>query len=137
MIEIFVMVLIVYMVYYFVSVNRYDKSGNLKGNQNKKDKVTNYQGLPSEVKYFIKRYNIDLDKVNLRGVLKLTGLVLGIDIAILTLLVILIFKDKVVIELLVASLLIIPLYLVSLKFVGRYFEKKGLVKNDRNKKNRK
>lgn len=137
MIEIFIMVLIVYMIYYFVSVNRYDKSGNLKGNKNKKDKAINYEGLPSEVKYFIKRYNIDLDKVNLRGVLKLTGLVLGIDIAILTLLVILLFKDKVVIELLVASLLIIPLYLVSLKFVGRYFEKKGLVKNDRNKKNRK
>lgn len=135
MIEIFIMVLLVYMIYYFVSVNRYDKSGNLKGN--KKDKSSNYEGLPSEVKYFVKRYNIDLDKVNLRGVLKLSGLVLGIDIAILTLLVILIFKDKVVIELLVASVLIIPLYLVSLKFVGRYFEKKGLVKNDRNKKNRK
>ncbi len=135
MIEIFIMVLLVYMAYYFVSVNRYDKSGNLKGN--KKDKVANYQGLPSEVKYFIKRYNVDLDKVNLRGVLKLTGLVLGIDIAILTLLVILIFKDKVVIELLIASVLVIPLYLISLKFVGRYFEKKGLVKNDRNKKNRK
>lgn len=137
MIEIFIMVLLVYMAYYFVSVNRYDKSGNLKGKKDKNDKVANYQGLPAEVKYFIKRYNVDLDKVNLRGVLKLTGLVLGIDIAILTLLLILIFKDKVVIELLIASVLIIPLYLISLKFVGRYFEKKGLVKNDRNKKNRK
>ncbi len=134
MIEIFIMVLIVYIIYYFVSVNRYDKNGNLKGKNNK---VSNYEGLPSEVKYFIKRYNIDLDKVNLRGVLKLTGLVLGIDIAILTLLVLLIFKDKIVIELLISSLLIVPLYLVSLKFVGKYFEKKGLVKNDRNKKNRK
>lgn len=134
MIEIFIMVLIVYIIYYFVSVNRYDKNGNLKGKNNK---ASNYEGLPSEVKYFIKRYNIDLDKVNLRGVLKLTGLVLGIDIAILTLLVLLIFKDKIVIELLISSLLIVPLYLVSLKFVGKYFEKKGLVKNDRNKKNRK
>lgn len=134
MIEIFIMVLLVYIIYYFVSVNRYDKNGNLKG---KNSKVSNYEGLPSEVKYFIKRYNIDLDKVNLRGVLKLTGLVLGIDIALLALLLLLIFKDKIVIELLISSVLIVPIYLISLKFVGKYFEKKGLVKNDRNKKNRK
>lgn len=126
MIEIFITVFIVYIVYYFVSVLRYDKSGNLK----KKQKgITDYDGLPSEVKYFIKKYNIDLDKINLRGLLKLTGLVLGIDIAIISVIVVLIFRTNIVLQLVVASICIIPIYLISLKFLGNYFKKKGLVKN--------
>ena len=126
MLETFIIIFIVYMIYYFVSVSRYDKNGHLK---NKGNKIDDYQGLPSEVKYFVKKYNVDLDKVNLRGVLKLTGLVLGIDIAILSLIVLLVFYKSVVLQVAVASLLIIPLYLISLKFVGNYFKKKGLVKN--------
>ena len=128
MIETFITIFIVYIAYYFVSVKRYDKSGHLKKNK-KNSKVDDYQGLPSEVKYFVKKYNVDLDKVNLRGVLKLIGLVLGIDIAILSIVVLLIFRDSVVLQVLVSSLLIIPVYLVSLKFVGKYFKKKGLVKD--------
>lgn len=131
MIETFITILIVYIIYYFVSVTRYDKSGHLKNKKN--NKATDYEGLPSEVKYFVTKYNIDLDKVNLRGVLKLIGLVLGIDIAILSLAVLLIFRNSVVLQIIVAIILIIPLYLISLKFVGKYFKKKGLVKDEQNK----
>ncbi len=126
MIETIITILIIYLVYFFVSVARYDKNGHLK---KKIDGVTDYDGLPSEVKYFIKKYNIDLDKINLRGLLKLTGLILGIDIAILSIVVVLIFRTNVVMQIVVASLLIIPIYLISLKFLGNYFKKKGLVKN--------
>ena len=126
MIETIITIIIVYLVYYFVSVARYDKDGHLK---NKTKGITDYDGLPSEVKYFIKKYNVDLDKINLRGLLKLTGFILGIDIAIVSIIVVLIFKNNVVLELLIASICIIPLYLISLKFLGKYFKKKGLVKN--------
>ena len=126
MIETFITILIVYLVYFFVSVARYDKNGHLK---NKTKGVSDYDGLPTEVKYFIKKYNIDLDKVNLRGLLKLTGLILGLDIALISIPVVLIFKTNVIIQIVVSSLLIIPVYLISLKFLGDYFKKKGLVKN--------
>lgn len=126
MIETFITILIVYLVYFFVSVMRYDKSGHLK---NKSKGVSDYDGLPAEVKYFVKKYNIDLDKINLRGLLKLTGLILGLDIAIISIPVVLIFRTNVVLQVLVSSLLIIPIYLVSLMFLGKYFKKKGLVKN--------
>ena len=128
MVETFITIFIVYIIYYFVSVTRYDKTGHLKNK-----KVSDYEGLPSEVKYFVYKYSIDLDKVNLRGVLKLIGLVLGIDIAILSLAVLLIFKESVVLQIIVAVILIIPLYLFSLRFVGNYFKKKGLVKDEQNK----
>ena len=126
MIETIITILIVYLVYFFVSVARYDKNGHLK---NKTKGVTDYDGLPSEVKYFIKKYNIDTDKINYRGLLKLTGLILGIDIAILSIAVVLIFRTNVILQIVVASILIIPIYLISLKFLGKYFKKKGLVKN--------
>lgn len=134
MIEVFVTVLIVYLIYYFVSVSRFDKSGHVKKKNNKAkrnkntDKVDDYMALPAEVKYFVKKYNVDLDKVNLRGVLNLIGVVLGIDIAIVSLFVLVVFKT-VVWQVVIASLLIFPIYLISLKFVGNYFKKKGLVKN--------
>ena len=126
MIETFITILIVYLVYFFVSVARYDKNGHLK---NKSKGVSDYDGLPTEVKYFIKKYNINLDKINLRGLLKLTGLILGLDIAIISIPVVLIFRDNVVLQIVVSSLLIVPAYLISLKILGNYFKKKGLVKN--------
>ena len=126
MIETFITILIVYLVYFFVSVARYDKNGHLK---NKTKGVSDYDGLPTEVKYFIKKYNIDLDKVNLRGLLKLTGLILGLDIALISIPAVLIFRTNVILQIVVSSLLIIPVYLISLKFLGDYFKKKGLVKN--------
>ena len=126
MLETFITILIVYLVYFFVSVSRYDKEGHLK---NKSKEISDYDGLPSEVKYFIKKYNIDLDKINLRGLLKLTGFILGIDIAIISIIVVLIFKNNIILQLVIASICIIPIYLISLKFLGNYFKKKGLVKN--------
>ena len=126
MIETIITVFIVYLVYFFVSVSRYDKNGHLK---NKSKGISDYDGLPSEVKYFIKKYSIDLDKVNLRGLLKLTGLILGVDIALISIPVVLIFRTNVVLQLVVSSILIIPVYLISLKILGNYFKKKGIVKN--------
>lgn len=126
MIETFITILIVYLVYFFVSVARYDKDGHLK---NKSKNISDYDGLPTEIKYFIKKYNIDLEKVNLRGLLKLSGLILGFDIAIVSIPVVLIFKDEIVLQLLISSLLIVPVYLISLKFLGKYFKKRGICKD--------
>ena len=143
MIEIFVSVLIIYLVYYFVSVRRFDKYGHVKNkkgsvsvkNDSKKnvkmsndDKAIDYLALPSEAKYFIKKYHVDLDKVNLRGVLKVIGLILGVDIAIISCFVLLLFKS-VVVQVLVASILIIPVYLISIRLLANYFKKKGLMKD--------
>ena len=141
MIDIFLTALIVYLLYYFISVKRFDNYGHVKKNKNnvnnkqKKDKkmsntdrVDDYMALPSEVKYFIKKYKVDLDKVNLHGMLKLIGFILGLDIALVSIFVLLVFKN-IVIQLIVASLLIIPIYLISLKFLATNFKKRGWIKH--------
>ena len=127
MLEVVITVFIVYILYYFISINRFDKDGHYKNA--KKNGITDFEALPSEVKYFIMRYKIDLEKVNLRGLLKLTGLVLGIDIAIVSIVCVIIFKEDIVPLLITGAIAIIPIYLISLKIVSRSFKKRGLVKN--------
>ena len=128
MIEVVITVLIVYFLYYFVSIKRFDKAGHYKNAKEKK--ISDYEALPSEVKYFITKYKIDTNKINYKPLLKLLGLILGIDIAVLTIICVLIFQKNTVLILIVAAILIIPLYLLSISFVGKYFKKKGLVKNE-------
>ena len=139
----FITIVLIYIIYYIFSVNRYDKNGHYKDkkykyNKNKKlspkeikeQKKLDHDMLPSEVMLFVDRYKIDLDKVNIRGLLKLTGLILGIEIAIVTLTVVIIFKEQIVISIIVGFILLMILYLISLKLLANIFKKKGLVKNE-------
>ncbi len=131
MIHVILIIIFVYLIYYFTSVRRLDKNGHYKKKKNKT--IDDYDQLPSEAKYFIKKYNVDLNKINLRGLLKLIALILGIDIAIVTIIVLLIANDNIILALIIGAFLIIPIYVISLKFVGNYFKKKGLVKDEQNK----
>ncbi len=137
-------ILLVYIIYYIFSVTRYDKSGHYKDKSRRKGKglkklskeeikalkKKDYDKLPNEVKFFVSKYKIDLDKVNIRGLLKMVGLALGIDIAIATIIVVTIFKNDITIEIIVGFIIMLVLYLISLKIMGVYFEKKGLVKDE-------
>ena len=136
MFEIGAIAAVMYIVYFIVSVTKFDKNGHVK--KSKKDKKKSrsaeeqkkddFLSLPAEVKYFIRKYNVNLDKVNLRGVLKIVGLVLGVDIAIVTVVSVLLFK-KLTYQMILAIVLIIPMYLISLKFLAKAFKKRGLIKD--------
>ena len=123
MISTLVIVLIVYILYYIISISRFDKIGHTK-----KQGVSDYEALPSEVKYFVWKYKVDEKKVNYRGVLKLIALILGFDIALVLIPVMLLIKNE-ILQIVVAVVLLFPVYLISLKIVGNYFKKKGLVKD--------
>lgn len=136
MFEIGALAAVMYVVYFIVSVTKFDKNGHVKrSKKDKKEKGSaeeqkkdDFLSLPAEVKYFIRKYNVDLDKVNLRGVLKIVGLVLGVDIAIVTVVSVLLFK-KLTYQMILAIVLIIPMYLISLKFLAKAFKKRGLIKD--------
>lgn len=118
-----VIVFFVYALYYVVTISRFDKTGHSVNRE-----VSDYQALPSEVKYFVKKYKVDENKVNYRGVLKMFALILGINIAIVVIPVVLLIENE-VLQIVIAVVILFPLFLFSLKLLGNYFKKKGLVKD--------
>ncbi len=122
-----VTIFIVYLIYFFFTVMKFDKNGNVKKKGNNNEKAI-YMALPSEAKYFFKKYKLDIKKVNVRGFLKLIGLILGFDIAIVSIFVLSIFEN-ILVQIIVATVMLIPVYLISLRFLARYFKKKGLIDN--------
>ena len=127
-------ILLIYLVYYIWIVFNFDKQGNPKLRKKNKDKNVGRK-MPAEVKYFVKKYNVDLDKINYRYFLQAIGLIVAIDVSIIASIVI--FIEKIWLQMIVIIVLVIILVLVSFGLLGRYFKKKGLTKDVNNKRNRK
>ena len=134
-------IIFIYIIYYIFSVNRYDKNGHFKDKRykdkkkfSKKEeqelKKLDYDRLPGEVRVFVDLYKIDLDKVNIRGLLKLTGLILGIEIGIISITMYIIFRNEILISVIVGFILLMIIYLISLKLLANNFKKRGLIKNE-------
>lgn len=81
----------------------------------------------SEVNYLIYRYHIDMEKINYKKLLNVISIVSSLDVTILVTITFLF--DNTIIQLLVALLLTIPIVVSSYGLIGRYYKKKGLVKN--------
>ena len=74
-----ILFVILFALYYLMSIRKYDKTGHYKSKNRssvEKIKKDDFDHLPNEVKVFVVKYNVDLDKVNLHGLLKLFGIVL-------------------------------------------------------------
>ena len=141
---------LVYIVYFIFTISRYDKNGHykdrkynyeekLRQSKKKKDqkkivnevRVKDLEKLPNEVKYFVYKYKIDLEKVNIRGLLKLSGITLALCIAISIIIIVLGFKVRnYLLQIILCFVITMILYLISMKLLGNYFKKRGLVKDD-------
>lgn len=93
----------------------------------KQNKRRNSKKRPVEVNYLIYKYNIDIKKVNYKNLLNVISLVSSFDISLIVSLVSL--CNSFVLKLTIVIIGIIPLYLISYYFVGKYYVKKGCIKN--------
>ncbi len=135
-------IIFVYIIYYIFTINRYDKTGHYKNKKDKKSKKKlspkdikelkklDHDKLPAEVKVFVDMYKIDLDKINIRALLKLNGLILGIEIALIAVTMAMIFNNNITISIIVGFISLMIIYLVSLKLLANNFKKRGLVKDE-------
>ena len=134
-------IMIVYTVYFIFTINRYDKNGHYKKFEydKKKSKKTlekelkqmDYDKLPNEIKFFVNSYKIDLDKINIRALLKMNGIILGLIIGITSITMIMIFKgNDITLEVLVGFSVAMIIYLIALKLLGDNLRKKGICKNE-------
>ena len=132
MLEMIISIIVIYLFYYVWIVMNFDKSGKSKRKSKKK---TDEKKMPIEIQYFVTRYNIDLEKVNYRSFLKLMGMVVAFDLSIIGS--IIIYIKSLWLQLLVGFILVLIITLTSFSLLGNYLKKKGLTKNENNKRNRK
>lgn len=105
--------LFIFLLYQLFIVRKYKKGKNEK--------------QLSEVNYLIFRYHLDMKKINYKRLLNVISVVSSLDVAILV--TVTFIFDNLLIQFLVALLLTIPIVIVSYGFVGRYYKKKGMIKN--------
>ena len=115
----FVFVLILYEIFI---VNRAKKS---KKKVNKKDKD------PIEVNYLVRKYHLDMKKVNYNQLLQICAIVSSLDISICVSLIGLV--NGLLTELFVGFISIVALIYVSYYFVYLFYKKKGMIKNGKHK----
>ena len=98
----------------------------------KKDMKYNPNKVPTEVTLLIKKYKIDMKKINYYYLMKSIGRINALGIGLIVF--VITFFDRLNIQLLVALLLCIPVILISYGMFGRYLVKQGLTVDSKNKK---
>lgn len=93
-----------------------------------KGKRRNSKKRPIEVNYLIKKYNIDINKINYKKLLMTISLVSSLDISVIVTVILLL--DNYLLEIVVAFLIVIPVIIVSYSFVGKYYVKRGMIINE-------
>ena len=118
MLEEFVLFLLCFFVVLFVYevfiVNRAKK-------KNKKE--------PMEVRYLVTRYHLDMKKVNYNQLLQIVAIVSSFDIALLVSIVV--YINSYLWQIVAVLILVFPVILISYHFVGVFYRKKGMIKDEK------
>ena len=93
----------------------------------------NKKRVPVELLLLIKKYRLDMDKINYRSIMNKIALVSAFDIAFIAVFVMK-FIDNIYLSIIVGGVFFIPLLLITYNFIGKYYVRKGLITNG-NKEN--
>ena len=93
-----------------------------------KAKRRNSKKRPMEVNYLIKKYNIDINKLNYKNLLMTISLVSSLDISIIVTVALLF--DNYLLQVIFIFLLVIPVIMISYSFIGKYYKKRGAIKDE-------
>lgn len=98
-----------------------------------KRKKFNVDKIPVELRFLIKKYHLDMSKINYRSIMNMIGLASSFVIS-FTATFIFKYIENELLMILIGGLMIIPLIFITFNFIGLYYRKKGCVTNG-NKKN--
>ena len=113
----FIIVYIIYLSYYVIpKKKKYDKNK-----------------VPIELSYLIRKYRLDMKKINYKKIMNQIGLGSAFDIA-FTATFMFIFVKNIYLSIILGAVMIIPLIIITFNIIGNIYKKKGLVING-NKKN--
>lgn len=98
-----------------------------------KRKKFNVDKIPVELRFLIKKYHLDMTKINYRSIMNMIGLASSFVISFTATFIFKFIKNE-LLMLLIGGIMIIPLIFITFNFIGLYYRKKGCVING-NKKN--
>lgn len=98
-----------------------------------KKKKFNVDKIPVELRFLIKKYHLDMSKINYRSIMNMIGLASSFVISFTATFIFKYIKNE-LLMILIGGLMIIPLIFITFNFIGLYYRKKGCVTNG-NKKN--
>ncbi len=111
--------LVVYMFYLFLHVFRKNK----KYDPNK---------VSQELIYLIRKYRLDMDKISYKKIMNQIGLVSAFDIA-FTSTFMFSYVKNIYLSIFIGAIMLVPLIIITFNLIGKYYEKKGLIKNGNKK----
>lgn len=94
----------------------------------KQAKRRNSKKRPAEINYLIYAYKIDIKKLNYQNLLNTISIVSAFDISLIVSIISLV-GNMFLLQLVVAVIIVIPIFLISYHFVGIYYRKKGCIKD--------
>ena len=97
-----------------------------------KKKKYNKEKVPIELGYLIRKYRLDVNKVNYKKIMNQIGIVSAFDIA-FTATFMFMFVKNIYLSIILGAVMIIPLIIISFNILGSIYKKKGLVKNGNKK----
>ena len=83
---------------------------------------------PIEVSILEVKYKLDLERINYKKLLLVISLVSSLDIT--TIITLILLLDSYLLQLIIALIIAFPIILVSYSFIGKYYVKKGMIKNE-------
>lgn len=83
---------------------------------------------PMEVEFLIKKYKIDLKKINYKKLLNNIALVSALDITLVVSIIAIL--NSFLLSIIFGVILPIPLILISYNLIGKYYQKEGMIKDE-------
>ena len=118
-----IILLLVFVIYNFAVINKEKKRLE---KMKKKNQRVDEAAYPAEVMYLVKRYQLDLKKVNYFSLLREISLVCSFDLSLIAYLATQV--NGTIWQILIAAILCIPVIYISFMLYGKRLQKKGLTK---------
>ena len=115
--------LLVFVIYNFAVINKEKKRLE---KMKKKNQRVDEAAYPAEVMYLVKRYQLDLKKVNYFSLLREISLVCSFDLSLIAYLATQV--NGTIWQILIAAILCIPVIYIYFMLYGKRLQKKGLTK---------
>lgn len=119
----FIVTYLIFYLLYYVFVIRKEKK-KLKLLSQKKGAKLDIAKVPVEVNYLIIKYRIDFKKIDYNKLLHIIAFVCSFDLSLIVTIVILV--DGIIFQVLLSTILCLPIIYISFMLIGKYYKKKGM-----------